>query len=66
MEIKKMEQRIENLHRHVSEHPSDYEAVIAELIMRSDLIEKVRHDQAVERLKRVAEIRRRRNEKQGQ
>ena len=66
MKIEEMEQRARRLHEHVQEHPSDYTAVIAELKLKSDIIDKARKDAVNERLKEVARIRRQRNEKQGQ
>jgi len=66
MKIEEMEQRARRLHEHVQEHPSDYTAVIAELKLKSDIIDKARKDMVNERLKEVARIRRQRNEEQGQ
>lgn len=66
MKIEEMEQRARRLHEHVQEHPSDYTAVIAELRLKSDIIDKARKDMVNERLKEVARIRRQRNEEQGQ
>lgn len=66
MKIEEMEERARRLHEHVQEHPSDYTAVIAELKLKSDIIDKARKDMVNERLKEVARIRRQRNEEQGQ
>ena len=68
MTLTEMTERAENLHRHVEEHPADYVAVIAELKLRSDIIDKARKDTVNARLKEVARIRKRRKEyeKQGQ
>ncbi len=68
MTLTEMTERAENLHRHVEEHPADYVAVIAELKLRSDIIDKARKDIVNARLKEVARIRKRRKEyeKQGQ
>lgn len=68
MTLTEMTERAENLHRHVEEHPADYVAVIAELKLRSDIIDKARKDIVNSRLKEVARIRKRRKEyeKQGQ
>lgn len=68
MTLTEMTERAENLHRHVEEHPADYVAVIAELKLRSDIIDKARKDVVNARLKEVARIRKRRKEyeKQGQ
>lgn len=62
MTIEEMTERAENLHRHVSEHPADYVAVIAELQLRSDIIDKARKDATNVRLQEVARIRKRRKE----
>lgn len=62
MRSEELEKRVANLHRHVAEHPADYEAVIAELKLRSDLIDRVRREEANERLKEVARIRKRRRD----
>lgn len=56
-------QRVERLEEHLKEHPTDYQAVIAHMIAKSDLIEHGRYLQTIERQKRLAEIRRRRHEK---
>ena len=66
MEIKEMEERAERLHEHVLEHPKDYVAVIAELKLKSDIIDKIGRERMNERLKEVARIRRRRDEEQRQ
>lgn len=55
-------ERLQRLHEHVQEHPADYQAVVAELKMRSDLLQKEEHDRFCARLKRVAEIRKRRRD----
>lgn len=62
MEIEKMVERADNLHEHVAENPADYQAVIAELKLRSDIIDKVRRERMNERLKEVARIRKRRKD----
>ena len=59
MRREELERRVINLNRHIAEHPADYEAVIAELQLRSELIDRVRRDEVDDRLQRVAEIRRR-------
>lgn len=51
-------QRLENLDAHIAEHPTDYQAVIARLKVRSDAIEHQMYLKRVERLKRVAKYRR--------
>lgn len=62
-----MEKHIEKVVRldnHVKTHPNDYQAVVALLRARSDLIEHRQWLAMVERKKRVAEIRRQRKERQ--
>lgn len=54
-------ERLTALDRHISEHPADYQAVIARLKLRSDAIDHQMYMRKVERLKRVAEYRRHRN-----
>lgn len=62
MTLTQMKARAENLHRHVQEHPADYVAVVAELKLKSDMIDRARKDAANLRLKEVARIRKRRKE----
>lgn len=62
MEIKEMMERAERLHEHLAEHPSDYQSVIAELKLRSAIIDKARKERVNERLKEVARIRKRRKD----
>ena len=50
--------KLEALDKHISEHPTDYQAVIARLKTRSDAIEHQLYLRKIERLKRVAEYRR--------
>ncbi len=54
----KHEERIERLKEHISEHPTDYQAVIGLLKANSDRIEHKLYMRKVEKLKRVAEYRR--------
>ena len=54
-------ERVDRLEKHVADHPTDYQSVIALLKARSDLIEHGQYMKMVERKKRVAEIRRKRN-----
>lgn len=54
-------ERLENLDKHIAEHPKDYQAVIARLKVRSDAIEHQMYLRKVARLKRVAEFRRQNN-----
>lgn len=56
-------QRVERLEKHLSEHPKDYQAVIAYMVAKSDLIEHGQYLQMIERKKRLAEVRRRRHGK---
>lgn len=60
----KYEQKVANLERHLKEHPTDYQAVVAHLVARSDAIEHRAWLRMIERKKRLAEIRRMRKERQ--
>lgn len=60
----KHEQKVANLERHLQEHPTDYQAVIAHLKARSDAIEHRAWLRMIERKKRLAEVRRMRKERQ--
>lgn len=51
-------ERLENLDKHIAEHPKDYQAVIARLKVRSDAIEHQMYLRKISRLRRVAEYRR--------
>lgn len=53
-------EQLEKLDRHITEHPKDYQAVIARMKTYSNAVDKQRQSVTNERLKRVAEIRRRR------
>lgn len=66
MEIEKMKEKAIALHQHVLDHPKDYQAVIAELKLHSKIIDRQRKERVDDRLKEIALIRRRLNEKQGQ
>lgn len=57
-----IEERLIRLQEHVKEHPKDYQAVIAEMKAYSDLVEHRAHTAMIERIKRVAEIKRKRAE----
>lgn len=57
-------ERVERLEEHLKEHPTDYQAVIALLKRRSDLIEHRAWLRMIERKKAVAEVRRQRREKE--
>ena len=52
--IKKLEQ----INRHLAEHPKDYQAVIAKMKTYSDAIEHEIYLKRVERMKKVAKYRR--------
>ena len=56
--------RLERLDRHIAEHPKDYQAVIGRLKCYSDAVEHQIYLRKIERLKRVAEFRRKRNEQE--
>ena len=58
----KYEDKVERLEVHLKEHPTDYQAVIAHLKARSDMYEHRAHQRMIERMKRVAEIKRQRKE----
>ena len=59
----KYEDKVERLEVHLKDHPTDYEAVIAHLKARSDMYEHRAHQRMIERMKRVAEIKRQRKER---
>jgi len=56
--------RVQRLNEHVKAHPNDYQAVIALLKARSDMIEHRAWLAMVEKKKRIAEIKRQRKERQ--
>lgn len=58
MEITEMEKREQRLREHIAENPADYTAVIAELKLRSAIVDKIQKQRVNERLKEVARIRR--------
>lgn len=51
-------EKLAQLDRHISEHPTDYQAVISRLKVRSDAIEHEIYKRKIYRLKRLAEVRR--------
>lgn len=51
--------KLDRLDKHLMEHPKDYQAVIARMKTYSDAVEHEMHLKKVERLKRVAEYKRR-------
>ena len=55
-------EKIEALDRHLEDNPKDYQAVIGRMKAYSDAIEHEMYLRKIERLKRVAEVRRARNE----
>lgn len=55
--------RLINLTRHLEEHPTDYQAVIARIKIKSDKIEHEQYLRKTERLKKIAYYRRMLNEK---
>lgn len=67
MTLTQMTEKAEKLHQHIAKNPADYTAVIAELKLRSDIIDKARKETVNLRLKEVARIRKRRKkyEEQG-
>ena len=56
-------EKVERLEEHLKEHPTDYQAVVALLKRRSDLIEHRAWLRMTERKKKVAEIRKQRKER---
>lgn len=50
--------KLQRLDEHLQRHPHDYQSVISRLKMRSAAIEHGRYLRKVERLKRLAEVRR--------
>lgn len=54
--------KADRLATHLQEHPKDYQAVIANLKVKSDLIEHKRYLEVIRRKKRIAEVRRQRKE----
>lgn len=56
------EKKIQGLRRHLSEHPTDYQAVIGLLKANSDAIEHELYEARIERVQKVAEYRRKYNE----
>lgn len=53
-------EHVERLSEHIREHPKDYQAVIAHLKARSDAYEHVMYLRKIDRLRSVAEIRKKR------
>lgn len=55
--------KLERLDDHIRRHPKDYQSVIARLKTASDAVEHEMYLRRVERMKKLAEIRRRNGEK---
>ena len=55
-------ERLTNLDEHIRRHPTDYQAVISRLKIQSDAYEHRRYQRKIARLKRLAEIRKKRKE----
>lgn len=51
-------EKLNALDKHIEEHPTDYQAVIARLKTRSDAIEHQMYLRKIERLKRMSKYRR--------
>lgn len=56
--------KLERLDKHIAEHPKDYQSVIARMKTYSDAVEHEQYQRKIARLKRLAEVRRKRNEHQ--
>ena len=54
--------RLAKLDKHIAEHPTDYQASISRLKTYSDAVEHQMYLRKIERLKRVAEFRKRGHE----
>ena len=61
-----IEKRLNRLQEHLSNHPKDYQAVIAQIKLHSDMIEHERYLRKIDKLRQIAEIRKERNEKRRQ
>lgn len=57
-------EKLDKLDKHIAKNPKDYQAVISRLKTRSDAIDYARKQKMDMRLKRVAEIRRKRHEQE--
>ncbi len=53
--------KLDRLDKHLQEHPKDYQAVISRMKTYSDAVEHQQYLRKIARLKRLAEIRRKRN-----
>lgn len=56
-------EKLENLYRHIEKYPNDYQSVISFFKLRSDQIEYERKKARIERVKFIAECRRKLDEK---
>ncbi len=56
-------EKVQRLEKHLKKHPTDYQAVVAHLVARSDAIDHAQRMKLIERKRRVAEIRRQRKER---
>lgn len=56
--------KVVRLESHLKEHPTDYQAVVALLKRKSDVIEHRIWLKTIERKKRLAEVKRRRKERE--
>lgn len=54
-------EKLERIDRHLSEHPKDYQSVITRMKTYSDAVEHEMYLRRVERMKRLAKVRRRKN-----
>ena len=57
-------ERLKALDEHIANHPKDYQAVIGRMMCYSDAIEHQMYLRKIERLKRVAEFRKRGQDEQ--
>ena len=58
--------KLEQMDRHLEEHPKDYQTVISRLITYSNAIEQERKERVNARLREVAKYRKQRKEKQNE
>lgn len=56
-------EKVKTLEEHINVHPTDYQAVVALLKARSDMIDHKLYMERIERVKKVAHYRRMLNEK---
>lgn len=53
--------KLDRLDKHIQEHPKDYQSVIARMKTYSDAVEHQMYLKRVERMKKLAEVRSKRN-----